>query len=114
MVFDPMISAWDKKVLEQKKWKAEEPRAKRLLKLEKKMMNAPDFVTWDTSCHVDFCAETLGVPREKMRELFTGTDEKVFRPCGTPEECRMENEECRMEGDRKIDVENVQQIVWTL
>ena len=80
VLFDPMISAWDKKVLEQKKWKAEEPRAKRLLKLEKKMMNAPDFVTWDTSCHVDFCADTLDVPREKMRALFTGTDEKVFKP----------------------------------
>ena len=80
VIFDPMISAWDKKVLEQKKWKAGERRAKRLLKLETKMMNAPDFVTWDTSCHLDFCADTFGVPREKMRALFTGTDEKVFKP----------------------------------
>ena len=83
VIFDPMISAWDKKVLEQKKWKAGERRAKRLLKLETKMMNAPDFVTWDTSCHLDFCADTFGVPREKMRALFTGTDEKVFKPTGT-------------------------------
>ena len=30
VIFDPMISAWDKKVLEQLKWKAEEPRAKKL------------------------------------------------------------------------------------
>ena len=82
VLFDPMISAWDKKVLEQKKWKAEEGRAKHLLKLERKMMNAPDFVTWDTSCHVDFCADVLQVPRGKMRALFTGTDEKVFKPTG--------------------------------
>ena len=80
VLFDPMISAWDKKVLEQRKWKADEPRAKRLHALETRMMNAPDFVTWDTSCHVDFCAEQFGVPREKMAPLFTGTDEKVFRP----------------------------------
>ena len=80
VLFDPMISAWDKKVLEQKKWKAEEPRAIRLHRLEKKMMNAPDFVTWDTSCHVDFCSREFAVPREKMAALFTGTDETVFKP----------------------------------
>ena len=98
VVFDPMISAWDKKVLEQRKWKAEEHRAKKLLVREIGLMNMPDLVCWDTSCHVDFCAEYLKVPREKLRVLLTGTDEKVFRPCGTPEECRME-------GDRKIDEE---------
>ena len=80
VVFDPMISAWDKKVLEQRKWKAEEPRAKKLLRREIKMMNAPDLVCWDTSCHVDFCAEYLKVPREKLRVLLTGTDESVFKP----------------------------------
>ena len=82
VIFDPMISAWDKKVLEQKKWKADEPRAKRLLKWERKLMAMPDFITWDTSCHVDFAAEYLEVLREKMAPLFTGTDEKVFRPTG--------------------------------
>ncbi len=85
VLFDPMISAWDKKVLEQKKWKAEEPRAKKLLKWEKKLMAGADFVAWDTSCHVDFAAEYLDVPREKMAALFTGTDEAVFYPKGSPE-----------------------------
>jgi glycosyltransferase involved in cell wall biosynthesis len=75
-----MISAWDKKVLEQRKWKADEPRAKRLLKHEKALMAMPDFITWDTSCHVDFAAEYLDVPRGKMAPLFTGTDEEVFKP----------------------------------
>ena len=40
----------------------------------------PDFIVWDTSCHVDFAAEYLDVPREKMSPLFTGTDEAVFKP----------------------------------
>lgn len=84
VLFDPMISAWDKKVLEQKKWKADEPRAKKLHAAEKKLMNAPDFVTWDTSCHVDFCEREYAVPREKMAALFTGTDEKIFKPGTTP------------------------------
>ena len=84
VLFDPMISAWDKKVLEQRKWNAEEPRARRLHARETRMMNAPDMVTWDTSCHLDFCAEQFGVPREKMRVLFTGTDETVFAPQPPP------------------------------
>ena len=84
VLFDPMISAWDKKVLEQRKWKAEEPRARRLHKLETEMMHAPDFVTWDTSCHVDFCEREFAVPRERMAALFTGTDETVFKPGPEP------------------------------
>lgn len=80
VLFDPMISAWDKKVLEQRKWRADEPRAKRLLARETALMNAPDMVTWDTSCHLEFCARTFGVPRERLRVLLTGTDESAFRP----------------------------------
>ena len=89
VLFDPMISAWDKKVVEQRKWKAEEPRAQRLLKHEKALMSMPDFITWDTSCHVDFAAEYLDVPREKMAPLFTGTDEEVFKPAEG--ECKVES-----------------------
>jgi glycosyltransferase involved in cell wall biosynthesis len=48
------------------------------------MMNEPDLVTWDTSCHLDFCAEQFGVPRERMRVLLTGTDEAVFTPQPPP------------------------------
>ena len=84
VVFDPMISAWDKKVLEQLKWKADERRAIRLLAREKKLMAMPDIVCWDTSCHVDFCADYLDVPREKLRVLLTGTDESVFKPQPEP------------------------------
>lgn len=80
VLFDPMISAWDKKVLEQRKWRADEPRAKRLHAHETVLMNAPDMVTWDTSCHLEFCAREFGVPRERLRVLLTGTDETVFRP----------------------------------
>ena len=83
VVFDPMISAWDKKVLEQRKWDASEPRARRLLARETRLMDMPDLVCWDTSCHVDFCADALGVPRGKLRVLLTGTDEKVFKPSAT-------------------------------
>ena len=83
VLFDPMISAWDKKVLEQRKWRAEESRARKLHAQETRMMNEPDFITWDTSCHVDFCAREFGTPREKMAALFTGTDETVFKPMPT-------------------------------
>ncbi len=100
VLFDPMISAWDKKVLEQKKWKPEERRAKRLLAWEKKLMAMPDFITWDTSCHVDFAAEYLDVPREKMTPLFTGTDEEVFKP--VEGECKVESEKCKVESGMQL------------
>lgn len=80
VLFDPMISAWDKKVLEQRKWRADEPRAKRLHAHETALMNAPDMVTWDTSCHLEFCAREFNVPRARLRVLLTGTDETVFKP----------------------------------
>ena len=106
VLFDPMISAWDKKVLEQKKWKAEERRAKRLLAWEKKIMAMPDFITWDTSCHVDFAAEYLDVPREKMTPLFTGTDEEVFKP--VEGECKVESEKCKVESGMQLSTFNSQ------
>ena len=106
VLFDPMISAWDKKVFEQKKWKAEERRAKRLLAWEKKIMAMPDFITWDTSCHVDFAAEYLDVPREKMTPLFTGTDEEVFKP--VEGECKVESEKCKVESGMQLSTFNSQ------
>lgn len=78
--FDPMISAWDKKVLEQQKWRADESRAKKLLREEAVMMNRPQRLICDTSCHADFFHRTFAVPYEKMHVLFTGTDESVFKP----------------------------------
>ncbi len=86
VVFDPMISYWDKKVLEQGKWRAEEGRAKRLLAWETKLFNGVDRLLCDTSCHADFFHAHMGVPREKLRVLFTGTDETVFKPADRPED----------------------------
>ena len=85
VIFDPLISAWDKKVLEQLKWKAHEPRARRLHALERKIMHSPDFVVWDTVCHIDFCEREYEVPRSKMSHLFIATDESVFKPRPAPE-----------------------------
>ena len=79
VLFDPMISAWDKKVLEQKKWKAEERRAKRLLAWEKKLMAMPDFITWDTSCHVDFAAEYKPVVEDVGRVERVDRADGVFK-----------------------------------
>lgn len=80
VIFDPMISAWDKKVLEQRKWKADEKRAVKLLAWETKLFNLVDCVVCDTSCHADFFHKHMHVPREDLKVLFTGTDEKVFKP----------------------------------
>lgn len=86
VLFDPMISAWDKKVLEQQKWSADERRAKRLLAWETQLFNAVDLLLCDTSCHADFFHQHMSVPREKLRVLLTGTDEQVFKPAADGED----------------------------
>ena len=59
-----------------------------------------------TSCHVDFAAEYLDVPREKMTPLFTGTDEEVFKP--VEGECKVESEKCKVESGMQLSTFNSQ------
>jgi glycosyltransferase involved in cell wall biosynthesis len=84
VVFDPLISAWDKKVLEQQKWGEDEGRARRLLKWESGLFNRVDWLLADTSCHAEFFHRRMQVPMEHLRVLYTGTDESVFKPMSVP------------------------------
>ncbi len=85
VVFDPFISAWDKRVLERQIWRAEEPRARRLLQWESRLFNQADCLLADTLCHAEFFHQRMGVPLERIKLLYIGTDESVFKPGSTPE-----------------------------
>ena len=84
VIFDPFISSWDKKVLERQIWKASEGRSKRLLKWEARLFNRVDCLLADTPCHAAFFHERMGVPLERIKVLYVGTDETVFTPGGDP------------------------------
>jgi len=80
LVFDPLISAYDKQVFERGKFAETNARAARLLAQEQRQFARADLVLADTACHAEFFARTLGVSEEKIRVVFVGADETMFRP----------------------------------
>ncbi len=84
IIFDPFISSWDKKVLERQIWKADERRAKRLLKWEARLFSQVGCLLADTACHADFFHTRMGVPMDRIKLLYIGTDETVFKPGDDP------------------------------
>lgn len=89
LVFDPLISAYDKQVWERFKLRSEDNDAERLLAWERARFSRADRVIADTATHAAFFAETLSVPREKLSVVYVGADETLFRPApvrspGTP------------------------------
>ncbi len=80
LIFDPLISAYDKQVWERFKLQEESPAAKRLLAWEQKLFAQADLLLADTRCHADFFCDTLGVSRERVRVVYVGAEESCFYP----------------------------------
>ena len=78
LVCDPLISAYDKQVLERKKYPVNSWRSKRLLRKESELFQLADYLVADTEQHAKFFAETLGCPVEKLAVLPVGAEESLF------------------------------------
>lgn len=94
LVFDPLISAYDKQVDERGKLKAGSARARHLLAWEQGLLQRADRVIADTPTHADYFSRVLGVPREKLAVVYVGAEEALFKPARPPSD----------EGDRPLEV----------
>lgn len=80
LVFDPLISAYDKQVDERGKLSLDSPRAKHLLAWERKLFQLADQIIADTPAHADYFAEVLGGSRDKVAVVYVGAEETLFTP----------------------------------
>lgn len=80
LIFDPLISAYDKQVWERKKFSEQSQRAKKLLKWEQRLFQSADYVVADTEQHADFYVKTMVVSPEKVFVLPVGAEEALFIP----------------------------------
>jgi glycosyltransferase involved in cell wall biosynthesis len=80
LIFDPLISAYDKQVFEREKFDENSPQARKLLTWETRLLNAANLVIADTEGHADFFKDTFRIPREKISVIAVGAEERVFNP----------------------------------
>ncbi|MFU2486572.1 glycosyltransferase [Thauera sp. WH-1] len=85
LVFDPLISAYDKQVNEKRKFAADSAQARKLLAWEARLFNLPDWLIADTEGHADYFHATHGVPRERIRVIPVGAEEALFTPQPWPD-----------------------------
>ena len=91
LIFDPLISAYDKQVYERQKFTPDSTQAKTLLQWEKSLFQQADLIIADTSAHAEYFNQQLGIPRQKIRIIYVGADETVFSPI-QPEKYRKPKE----------------------
>lgn len=80
LIFDPLISAYDKRVYEKKKYKPESRKAKNLLKWEKNLFSLADIVIADTICHKEYYIKQFSCTEEKVFVIPVSAEESLFYP----------------------------------
>lgn len=79
LLFDPLISAWDKQVFERGKYAEGSAGSERVKAWESRLFRAADLVLADTEGHAQFFAESFGVPRDRLAVVPVGAEAR-FHP----------------------------------
>ncbi|MFK7789310.1 MAG: glycosyltransferase [Phycisphaeraceae bacterium] len=80
LVFDPLISAFDKQVFERGKFAKDSPQAKRLFTRERSLFQLADLVVADTAAHAAYFQEAFGLAKDRTVVIPVGADEAMFHP----------------------------------
>lgn len=85
LLFDPLISAWDKVVNERKKCRPKSFQSDKLLAWERALFSRADLVIADTQEHAEFFVSTLKIPTSAIAVVPVGADEGIFTPQPWPD-----------------------------
>ncbi|MEO7557779.1 MAG: glycosyltransferase [Gammaproteobacteria bacterium] len=84
LLFDPLISAYEKQVFERAKFSEHSAKARHLLEWERGLFARADIVLADTPEHAHYFAETLGVAPDRLHVVYVGAEESLFTPESVP------------------------------
>lgn len=80
LIFDPLISSWDKQINERKKFTVNSYESKKIKNYETKIFNMADVLIADTHNHKHFFHKNFNVPLNNINVLLVGADQAIFKP----------------------------------
>lgn len=80
VIFDPLISSYQKEVFEKNKWPPEHKSSLKLCEWEAALFHKADLVIADTRLHADFYHRSFGIDKQKITVIHVGADERMFVP----------------------------------
>ena len=80
LIFDPLISSWDKIINEKKYFKKNSKKSIKLKIKERDILKKADLIIADTEAHKKFFIQNFNVPKNKVEVVFVGAESKSFKP----------------------------------
>jgi len=85
LLFDPLISAYDKQVFEHRKFPPYSFRAKRLHAWEKNLFQCAQIVLADTLPHAEYFVKEFVLEAQRVKVVYVGAEEPLFHPAPMPD-----------------------------